>query len=112
MKNIALFVKDFQKGTELSNRLVDLKFNITFAESIYDLPDHCEIGIIDLDNDKYGNIEFIKELKNQSGLTLIGYMDKVKKGFHDDFISAGCNMIIPSASIAKNLKSLINEIIK
>jgi|TARA_B100001964_G_scaffold242344_1_gene316882 hypothetical protein len=112
MKNIALFVKDFQKGTELSNRLVDLKFNITFAESIYDLPDHCEIGIIDLDNEKYGNIEFIKELKNQSGLTLIGYMDKVKKGFYDDFISAGCNMIIPSASISKNLKSLINEIIK
>ena len=112
MKNIALFVKDFQKGTELSNRLVDHKFNITFAESIYDLPDHCEIGIIDLDNDKYGNIEFIKELKNQSSLTLIGYMDKVKKGLHDDFISAGCNMIIPSASISKNLKSLINEIIK
>lgn len=51
MKNIALFVKDFQKGTDLSNRLADLKLNITFAESIYDLPDHCEIGIIDLDND-------------------------------------------------------------
>ena len=112
MKNIALFVKDFQKGTELSNRLADLKLNITFAESIYDLPDHCEIGIIDLDNDEYGNIEFIEELKNQSGLTLIGYMDKVKKGLHDDYRSAGCNMIIPKASIAKNLKSIINEIMK
>lgn len=112
MKNIALFVKDFQKGTELSNCLADLKLNITFAESIYDLPDHCEIGIIDLDNDKYGNIEFIEELKNQSGLTLIGYMDKVKKGLQDDYRSAGCNMIIPKASIAKNLKSIINEIMK
>ena len=112
MKNIALFVKDFQKGTELSNRLANLKLNITFAESIYDLPDHCEIGIIDLDNDKYGNIEFIEELKNQSGLTLIGYMDKVKKGLQDDYRSAGCNMIIPKASIAKNIKSIINEIMK
>ena len=40
MKNIALFIKDFQKGTELSNHLVDMDIDITFSESIYDLPDH------------------------------------------------------------------------
>jgi len=40
MNNIALFVKDFQKGTELSDRLATVNINITFAESIYDLPDH------------------------------------------------------------------------
>ena len=39
-------------------------------------------------------------------------MDKVKKGLQDDYRSAGCNMIIPKASIAKNLKSIINEIMK
>ena len=46
MNNIALFVKDFQKGTELSDRLATVNINITFAESIYDLPDQCQIGLI------------------------------------------------------------------
>ena len=51
--NVALFIKDFQKGTELSTRLIENNINITFAESIYDLPDHCDVGIIDLDNEKF-----------------------------------------------------------
>ena len=35
--NVALFIKDFQRGTELSTRLIENNINITFAESIYDL---------------------------------------------------------------------------
>ena len=62
MKDIALFVKDFQKGTELSNHLVDIDMHVTFAESIYDLPDQCQIGIIDLDDEKFGNVEFVEEI--------------------------------------------------
>ena len=59
MKDIALFVKDFQKGTELSNQLTDIDMHVTFAESIYDLPDQCQIGIIDLDDEKFGNVQFV-----------------------------------------------------
>ena len=85
MKNIALFIKDFQKGTELSNHLVEMDIEITFSESIYDLPDHCEIAIIDLDEEKFSNQKFVAEVKNQSGITLIGYLDKVTKGLLDDY---------------------------
>ena len=53
--NVALFIKDFQKGTELSSCLIEHNLNVTFAESIYDLPDHCDVGIIDLDEKKFGN---------------------------------------------------------
>ena len=87
MKNIALFIKDFKKGTEISSHLVDMDIDITFSESIYDLPDHCEIAIIDLNEEKFANKEFITEIKNQSGITLIGYIDKVTKGLFDDYKS-------------------------
>ena len=112
MKNIALFIKDFHKGTELSNHLVDMDIEITFSESIYDLPDYCEIGIIDLDEEKFSNQEFVAEVKNQSGITLIGYMDKVTKGLLDDYKSIGCDMILPKASIAKNIKRILIEMSK
>ena len=112
MKNIALFIKDFQKGTELSNHLVDMDIEITFSESIYDLPDHCEIGIIDLDEEKFSNQEFVAEVKNQSGITLIGYMDKVTKRFLDDYKSIGCDMILTKASIAKNINKILIEMSK
>ena len=112
MKNIALFIKDFQKGTELSNHLVDMDIEITFSESIYDLPDLCEIGIIDLDEENFSNQEFVAEVKKQSGITLIGYMDKVTKRILDDYKSIGCDMILPKASISKNIKKILIEISK
>ena len=112
MKNIALFIKDFQKGAELSNRLVAMDIEITFSESIYDLPDHCEIGIIDLDEEKFSNQEFVAEVKKQSGITLIGYMDKVTKRILDDYKSIGCDMILPKASISKNIKKILIEMSK
>ena len=112
MKNIALFIKDFQKGTELSNHLVDMDIEITFSESIYDLPDHCEVGIIDLDEEKFSNQEFIAEVKNQSSITLIGYMHKITKGLLDDYKSIGCDMILSKASIVKNIKKILIEMSK
>ena len=112
MKNITLFIKDFQKGTELSNHLVEMDIDITFAESIYDLPDHCEIGIIDLDEEKFADQNFVAEVKSQSGITLIGYMDKVRKGLLDHYKSIGCDMILPKASIAKNIKKILIEMSK
>ena len=112
MKNIALFIKDFKKGTEISSHLVDMDIDITFSESIYDLPDHCEIGIIDLDEEKFSNQEFVAEVKKQSGITLIGYMDKVTKRLLDDYKSIGCDMILPKASIAKNIKKILIEMSK
>ena len=107
--NVALFIKDFQKGTELSTRLIENNINITFAESIYDLPDHCDAGIIDLDNEKFGNSHFISDLKKQSGIKLIGYMKLIKKGEQSTYKLAGCDIIISKASILKNIINLLTE---
>lgn len=112
MNNIALFVKDFQKGTELSDRLATAEMNVTFAESIYDIPDQCKVGIIDLDDEKFGNVQFVSELNSKTQLTLLGYMGKVHKETRDKLKSAGCDLVISKASIVKNVQSLVQELIK
>tara|TARA_Y100000590_G_C15508914_1_gene934633 strand:- start:473 stop:811 length:339 start_codon:yes stop_codon:yes gene_type:complete len=112
MKNIALFIKDFKKGTEISSHLVDIGMDVTFSESIYDLPHHCKVAIIDLNEEKFANKQFVSQLKSQSGVTLIGYIDKVTKGILDDYKSTGCDIILPKASIEKNIKKIFKEILK
>ncbi|MBC8346374.1 MAG: hypothetical protein ISR82_00105 [Candidatus Marinimicrobia bacterium] len=112
MKDIALFIKDFQKGTELSDRLTAIEMNITFAESIYDLPDSCQIGLIDLDDKKFGTVQFVSELNSQTKMTLLGYMEKVHKETRDKLKAAGCNMILSKASVVKNIQSLVKELSK
>ena len=107
--NVALFRKDFQKGTELSSCLFEHNLNVTFAESIYDLPDHCDVGIIDLDDEKFGNSNFISDLKKQSGIKLIGYMAIIKKGQQDIYKKAGCEIIISKASVLKNITNILSE---
>ncbi len=112
MKDVALFVKDFEKGTELSNQLTGIDMHVTFAESIYDLPDRCQIGIIDLDDEKFGNVQFISELNRHSGMMLLGYMEKITKDVQDKLKAAGCNMILTTASVVKYIPSVIHEIAK
>ena len=111
MKDIALFVKDFQKGAELSERLATVNINITFAESIYDLPDQCQIGLIDLDDEKFGTVQFVSELNSQTKMTLLGYMEKVQKESRDKLKAAGCDMILSKASVVKNIQSLVQELL-
>ena len=112
MNNIALFVKDFQKETELSNHLTTAEINVTFAESIYDIPDQCKLGIIDLDDKKFGNVQFVSELKSKTQLTLLGYMVSMHKDTHDKLKAAGCKMVFTKASIVKNVQSLVQELVK
>jgi hypothetical protein len=111
MYSIALFVKDFQKGAELSKRLTSMNMNVKFAESIYDLPDKCHIGIIDLDDKKFNNIEFISELKTKAKLVLIGYKSKIIKESHTAMKNAGCDILVPKASIVMNIQSLVKNLL-
>ena len=50
--------------------------NVSFAESIYDLPDQCRIAIVDLDEVKFGNVKFISELSSQTNMILFGLYGK------------------------------------
>ena len=112
MNSIALFLKDFQKGTELTDRLTAVNINVTFAESIYDLPDQCRIGILDLDEVKFGNVKFISELSSQTNMILLGYMEIIQKESRDKLIAAGCDLVILKSSLFKNIQSLIKELLK
>jgi len=111
MDSIALFVKDFQKGTELSEKLSSIDLNVNFAESIYDLTNKCKIGIIDLDDEKFNNIDFISDLKNKAKLILIGYKNKIDKTSHDSMKTSGCEILIPTASIVINIQSLVKTLL-
>ena len=62
--------------------------------------------------EKFSNQEFIAEVKNQSSITLIGYMHKITKGLLDDYKSIGCDIILPKASITKNIKKILIEMSK
>jgi len=43
---------------------------------------------------------------------LLGYMEKITKDLQDKLKAAGCNMILTTASVVKNIPSVIHEISK
>jgi hypothetical protein len=45
-------------------------------------------------------------------MTLLGYMEKVQKESRDKLKAAGCDMILPKASVVKNIQSLVKELLK
>ena len=48
MANIVLFIRDFQKSAEISERLSSIDLKVCFGESIYDIPNKSSLAIIDL----------------------------------------------------------------
>ena len=112
MTNIVLFVRDFQKGAELSEKLNSINLNVSFGESIYDLPDKCSLAILDFDDKKFNNLDFILELKTKAKIKLICYKSVLKKESHDELKNAGCDLIVPNASIVMNIKHIVKFLLK
>ena len=112
MGNIILFVRDFQKGAELSERLSSINLNFSFGESIYDLPDKCFLAIIDLDDEKFNNLDFILELKTKAKIKLICYKSLIQKKSHDTIKNAGCDILVTKASIVMNIQILVKNLLK
>ena len=112
MTNIVLFVRDFQKGAELSEKLSSINLNVSFGESIYDLPDKCSLAVIDFDDKKFNNLDFILELKTKAKIKLICYKSVLKKESHDELKNAGCDLIVTNASIVMNIENLVKNLLK
>ena len=112
MTNIVLFVRDFQKGAELSEKLNSINLNVSFGESIYDLPDKCSLAILDLDDKKFNDLDFILELKTKAKIKLICYKSVLKKESHDELKNAGCDLIVTNASIIMNIENLVKNLLK
>ena len=112
MGNIILFVRDFQKGAELSEKLSSINLNVSFGESIYDLPNKCSLAILDLDDKKFNNLDFISDLKTKAKIKLICYKSLIQKESHDAIKNAGCDIIVTNASIVMNIQKLVNKLLK
>ena len=110
MKTIALFVKDFQKGTKISEKILAMNFQVEFVEKIENLSRQHFFIIIDLDNKDFANESFIRGIKSISDFFIIGYMSSMVKHSVDTYKKYGCNLILSGGSLIKNIESLTNEI--
>ena len=112
MKKIALFIKDFQTATKVSEKLGDLNLEIQFFETDFDGTIDFSLAIIDLNEPDFANNEFIAKLKKDLNIFIIGFVSKVVKKSHDVFKSSGCDIILSNASIIKNIERLVKEGLK
>tara|TARA_S200000501_G_C20638936_1_gene662312 strand:- start:457 stop:795 length:339 start_codon:yes stop_codon:yes gene_type:complete len=112
MHKVGIFTKDIKLGTILSEQLVLSNRKFSFLESSNDLDETYGIAIIDLNENFFQNDIFIKNITFLEDLYVIGFMKKVLKKNNDYYKDMGCNMVISSTSIIKNIQSIIKEILR
>ena len=111
MNKIGIFTKDIKLGTTISERLALLGIEFSFLERSNDLNETYGLAIIDLNEKKFQNDIFIKDVALLEKLYIIGFMKKVLKKDNDYYKAMGCNMIISSIGIVKNIQSIIKEVL-
>ena len=113
MKNILLFIKDFELGSKVSSACVDAEMNVEFCDENTNPDDFIEeslLAIIDLDQDVFFSVGLVSELKRH-GLKIIASMEELKARDLKKIKAAGCDLVLPKSSLIKNLPKLINELI-
>ena len=112
MKNILLFIKDFELGSKVSSACVDYDMNVEFCDentSPDDFANKSILAIIDLDEDVFFSVGLVSELKRHQ-LKIIGSLKESKAKDLKKLKSAGCDLILPKSSLVKNLPSVIAEL--
>ena len=69
MKNILLFIKDFELGSKVSSACIDYEMNVEFCDentSPDDFVNKSILAIIDLDEDVFFSVGLVSELKRHS----------------------------------------------
>ncbi|HJM48006.1 MAG: hypothetical protein QF814_05555 [Candidatus Marinimicrobia bacterium] len=108
--NIGLFIKDFEFGIKISEKLSEFELSFDFCDTHSDIMDETHLIIVDLDDINNGDVHFIRQLygKNNNA-RIIGFMKQVQKDQHTIFKNAGCNMILPKSSLIKNIETFIDD---
>ena len=113
MENILLFIKDFELGSKVSSVCVDYGKNVEFCDENTSPDDFVEkslLAVIDLEESVFYSVGLVSELKRH-GIKIIGTMAEVKAKELKKLKSAGCDIVLPRASLVKNIPQLLNELI-
>ena len=113
MGNILLFIKDFELGSKVSSICVNHEKNVEFCDENTSPDDFVEkslLAVIDLDESVFFSVGLVSELKRH-GIKIVGTMKEVKAKELKKLKSAGCDIVLPRASLVKNIPQLLNELI-
>ena len=111
MNKIGIFTKDIKLGTSLSERLVNYNRKFFLLDKLEELDDSYRVAIIDLNEKDFRDESFISGVSINQNIYVIGIAKKVVKNEHDHFKNLGCNMMISSVGIIRNISSILNEIL-
>jgi hypothetical protein len=113
MADILLFVKDFELGSKLSSSCVDMDKQVEFSDENSNpksFPETVKLAVVDMDEKVFSSVGLVAELKRK-GLKVVGTMKKINNRDQSKLRSAGCDIILPRASLVKTLPTLIDELI-
>ena len=111
MNKIGIFTKDIKLGTSLSERLVNYKRKFCLLDKLEELDDTFRVVIIDLNEKEFRDELFVKDISLHQNIYVIGIAKKVVKNENDHFKNLGCDMMISSVGIIRNISSILNEIL-
>ena len=111
MNKIGIFTKDIKLGTSLSERLVNYNRKFLLLDKLEELDDSYRVAIIDLNEKDFRDESFVKSVSINKNIYVIGIAKKVVKNENDHFKNLGCNMMISSVGIIRNISSILNEIL-
>ena len=111
MNKIGIFTKDIKLGTSLSEHLVNYKRKFFLLDKLEELDDTFRVVIIDLNEKDFTDESFLKGVSTNQNIYVIGIAKKVVKNENDHFKNLGCDMMISSVGIIRNISSILNEIL-
>ena len=111
MNKIGIFTKDIKLGTSLSEHLVNYKRKFFLLDKLEELDDTFRVVIIDLNEKDFTDESFLKGVSTNQNIYVIGIAKKVVKNENDYFKNLGCDMMISSVGIIRNISSILNEIL-
>jgi DNA-binding NarL/FixJ family response regulator len=108
---IALFIRDFLLGTQISDRLASMGKEVVFCERLRELPVDPGAIILDLDEKDFGIPAFVSALKiARPQVQMIGFMRQIQNQQLAEMKAAGCSVIISQSAAVKNIQTIIREL--